>query len=523
MKIHQTLKTFDSSLFSSLRIVAVSIFLIQFYGCSTKKNNSIPNVILILADDLGYGELGIYGQHIIETPNIDQLSKEGIRFLNSYSGSPVCAPARAVILTGKHTGNTHIRGNDEWAERGDVWNFSAMFNDSTLEGQRPLLPSETTVAQWLKKRGYATGMVGKWGLGAPNTNSTPNKKGFDFFYGYNCQRQAHTYYPTHLWKNQSREILNNLIVTKKETIEEGSNPYDESSYIKFNQKEYSPELMHNQAMSFLEKNKKNPFFLYYASPLPHLPLQAPKKWVDYYVKKIGDEEPYLGDSYYPCRYPKATYAAMISYLDHQVGELIQKLKKMGVYENTLIIFTSDNGPSFVNHVDLEFFQSTGNLNNNRGRVKGTLYEGGIRVPLIVSWPKVIKESTVSNHITSAQDVFATIRDIVGSKKVSPNIDGLSFFPTLKSEKQKEHDFLYWEFPQSGGQQAIILDKWKGLKTGLQNEKSSLYLYDLSTDPKEEINLADKHTTIVNQMEKKLKEVHTKAKIKKFQIRSLDKR
>lgn len=508
-------------LFRCLQLVIFFYLLISFQSCTKKNNISTPNIVLILADDLGYGEIGSYGQQIIETPNIDMLAKKGIQFVNSYSGSPVCAPARAVILTGKHTGNTHIRGNDEWADRGDVWSFKAMFNDSTLEGQRPLLSTEITIAQWLKQQGYKTGMVGKWGLGAPNTNSTPNKKGFDFFYGYNCQRQAHTYYPTHLWRNNSKEVLDNIIVTKAEEIEKEANPYDESSYKKFNQKQYSPKLMHNEALSFLEKNKQNPFFLYYASPLPHLPLQAPKKWVDYYVKKLGDEAPYLGKAYYPCRYPKATYAAMISYLDEQVGEIVEKLKDIGVYENTLIVFSSDNGPSFVNHVDLDFFKSTGELNDDRKRVKGSLYEGGIRVPHIVSWPNIIKKSAISKHITSGQDFFSTIVDIVGNNKTPSSLDGLSYFPTLKNENQIKHDFLYWEFPQNGGQQAVRISKWKGIKTELQKKKSTLSLYNLSIDSKERINLAEDYITIVKQMEHILKKEHTSAKIKKFKIKSLD--
>jgi arylsulfatase len=281
-----------------------------------------------------------------------------------------------------------------------------MFDDPNLEGQRPLLDSIVTVAKVLNDNGYKTGMVGKWGLGAPMTNSIPNKKGFDFFYGYNCQRQAHTLYPTHLWRNENRHILNNYIVNKNETLDD-KDPYNQESYKKYNQSDYAPTLMHNEALSFIEQNKKNTFFLYYASPLPHLPLQAPEGWVKYYNEKFGKEEPYVGRSYYPNRTPRATYAAMISYLDEQVGEIIAKLKEIGEYENTLIIFTSDNGPTHVPQVDYEFFNSTGIFVNSRNTMKGSVNEGGIRVPMIASWPNEIEPGTSSDHISAFYDFFET--------------------------------------------------------------------------------------------------------------------
>ena len=258
-------------------------------SCSEKeKIIDKPNFIFILADDLGYGELEILGQNLIETPNIDQLAREGMILTDHYTGSPVCAPARAVLMTGLHTGHSPVRGNDEWKERGDVWSFEAMFEDSKLEGQRPLPDSTFTVASFLQSQGYKTGMVGKWGLGAPNTKSIPNNKGFDFFYGYNCQRQAHTLYPSHLWRNKERHILNNKIVNKG-PLDSSLDPNSEESYKIYNQNDYAPTLMHNEALGFLDRNKNNKFFLYYASPIPHLPLQAPEKWVNYYRKKFGKE------------------------------------------------------------------------------------------------------------------------------------------------------------------------------------------------------------------------------------------
>ena len=500
-------------------ITFLLIFVIYlFLGCDVN-NKENPNIIYIMADDLGYGELGVYGQKFIETPNIDILAKSGMLFTNHYSGAPVCAPARSVLLTGMHTGNTHIRANGEWSERGDVWSFKAMFNDPNLEGQRPLLDSIITVANVLSEGGYKTGMVGKWGLGAPMTNSIPNKKGFDFFYGYNCQRQAHTLYPTHLWKNDERQFLDNYIVTKQEGLD-NQDPYNEESYKKFNQNDYAPTLMHNEALNFIEENKNHPFFLYYASPLPHLPLQAPKKWVTYYNKKFGKEEPYTGRSYYPNRTPKATYAAMISYLDEQVGDLINKLKEIGKYENTLIIFTSDNGPTYLNQVDSNFFNSTGIFVNSRNTMKGSVNEGGLRVPMIASWPSKIKEGSSTNHISVFYDFFQTACDVAQVENKFKT-DGVSYYPTLIGKKQIKHKYLYWEYPASGGLQAIRLGNWKGIKRDLFKRKSKIELYNLLEDPKELNDLADEFPQIVIKMENFLKEAHTTPYLDNFIIPLLE--
>lgn len=504
-----------------MKIKLIFIILFISLSCSDKKQkNEHPNIVYILADDLGYGELGVFGQKIIETPNIDQLAKEGMILTNHYSGSPVCAPARAVLLTGLHTGNNPVRGNDEWKERGDVWSFEAMFENPELEGQRPLPDSIITVADILRSKGYKTGMFGKWGLGAPNTHSIPNNKGFDFFYGYNCQRQAHTFYPTHLWKNKDRHILDNKIVNKGR-LPIYLDPYNEESYNNYNQKDYAPTLIHQEALKFIEKNKDDKFFVYYASPIPHLPLQAPIEWVNYYKEKFGDEEPYTGGSgYYPNQYPKATYAAMISYLDQQVGELVKKLKEIGKYDNTLIIFSSDNGPTHIKHVDIDFFNSAGPFLNSENTVKGNLNEGGIRVPTIVTWPDVIPSGSESNHPSTFYDYLATVSDLVG---VSPpyKTDGISFLPTLKGKAQEKHKYLYWEFPSYGGQQAIRIDKWKGIKKGLFKGESRLKLYDLSVDSKELNDVASEHPDIVTKMENMMKEAHNTPSMDIFKIPVLE--
>lgn len=361
-----------------------NIFLVN---CTSKKIEKVskPNIIYILADDLGYGEVGAYGQQKIKTPNIDALAKNGMLFTQHYAGSPVCAPSRYSLLTGKHTGNAQIRGNDEWIERGSVWNYKKVYDSIQLEGQRPISANTETIGKMLKRAGYKTALIGKWGLGAPNTEGTPTKQGFDFFYGFNCQRQAHQLYPKHLWKNDKRVILDNELVPPHTKLDKGADSLAFKSYAKFQQKEYGPTKMHKQALQFIERHKNEPFFMYYASSLPHLPIQVPQKYVEPYRKIFGKETPYNGkQGYFPNRYPKASYAGMISYLDEQVGELVAKLKELNLYENTLVIFTSDNGPAFNGGVDPEFFNSAGIFPNNYGRTKGFTYEGGIRVPMIAS-------------------------------------------------------------------------------------------------------------------------------------------
>ena len=483
---------------SGIKKVGILIFgILLFMSCNKKEEQGKPNIIYILADDLGYGELGSYGQQIIETPNLDSLALSGMKFTQHYSGAPVCAPARCILLTGKHSGHADIRGNDEWASRGEVWSYEAMFRDPNLEGQRPMRDSTITIAEMLKANGYVTGMVGKWGLGAPLTESTPNKQGFDFFYGYNCQRQAHTLYPMHLWKNENKVILNNKFVALHANLPEGSDPNDPDSYTDFQLNDYAPELMHNEALQFLETVKDHPFFLYYASPLPHVPLQAPQKWVDFYKNKIKENGPYTGKGYFPNQFPRATYAAMISYLDEQIGDLVKKLKSLGIYENTLIIFTSDNGPTYAGGADTEFFNSARPFSTSYGKAKGFVYEGGIRVPMIASWPNSIAPGTSTHHISSFYDVFATFEDLIHIREANKT-DGLSFLPTLTGHgDQKKHEYLYWEFPEYKGQIAIRMGKWKGIIRNIKEGNLSLELFNIEEDSLELYNLADQYPEITD--------------------------
>ena len=484
---------------------------------------SRPNIIYILADDLGYAELGAYGQEKIETPNIDALAKEGMLFTQHYTSAPVCAPARYMLLTGTHSGHAYIRGNEEWGERGEVWNYKAMAKDSVLEGQRPMPDSTITIAKKLKGVGYSTAIFGKWGLGAPHTRSIPTKMGFDYFFGYNCQRQAHTYYPLHLYKNENRVHLNNDTISPNTKLAKGADINDPASYAPFTLNEYAPDLMFKELEGFVDRNKENPFFIYWATPIPHAAIQAPQKWVDYYKNKFGDEEPYLGErGYFPHQNPHAGYAAMVSYFDENIGKLVAKLKADGLYENTLIVFTSDNGPTFNGGTDSPWFDSAQPFRSELGRGKGFVYEGGIRVPMIASWPGHIKSGTKTDHISVHYDVMATLADVAGYEKPS-NTDGVSFLPTLLSkEGQKEHEFLYWEFPEYGGQLAIRMGDWKVVKSHLKDKKNEpkLELFNLRIDLKETTNVADQHPEILEKARKILQSQHTEPSIEKFKIPAL---
>lgn len=500
-----------------IAFIALTILL----GCGSKKEVSIkPNIIYILADDLGYGELGVYGQQKIKTPNIDRLARNGMLFSQHYSGAPVCAPARCVLLTGQHTGNAYIRGNDEWTERGDVWDYAKAVEDSNLEGQRPLLEGTITLGSILQEVGYRTGIVGKWGLGAPLSESIPTKKGFDFFYGYNCQRQAHQLYPMHLWRNEEKIRLSNKLVAPGTKLNEGADPFDPESYSAYTQNEYAPELLQREVLRFIEENKDQAFFMLYATPLPHLPLQVPDEYVRKYIDALGDEQPYLGDKgYFPNRYPRATYAGMISYLDDQVGEIVSKLKELGLYENTLIIFTSDNGPSYTGGVDAAYFNSARPFSNDYGRTKGFVYEGGIRVPMIAQWPNKIKAGSRSDLVSAFWDALPTLANITGA--TIPNTsDGISFLPTLLGENQTQHDYLYWEFPEYGGQQAVRIGKWKGIRKEIKKGNMTLELYDLETDAGEQNNLATDLPDIISKMEEIMHKEHSPSTVDRFKMTAL---
>ena len=505
-------------------IKAATIAILLFTSFSIKAQKTIsqkPNIVYILADDIGYGDIGVYGQQKIETPNIVGLAKKGMLFTQHYA-MPVCAPSRYSLMTGLHSGHAYIRGNDEWEERGDVWSFKAMEANPALEGQLPIPDSTVTIAKVLKKAGYKTALVGKWGLGGPMTTGIPNNQGFDYFYGSLCQRQDHQYYPGHLWENTFRVVLNNKIQDPDIKFPSDKDQLDPANYAVYQQNDYAPDFIIKAALKFIDKNRSHPFFLYYADPLPHASMQAPADLVEYYHKKFGDEKPFLGGSYVPCRYPRATHAAMITLLDRHVGEIIKKLKEEGIYDNTIIIFSSDNGSSNEGGADCAFFDSNGPFKNEYGWGKGFLYEGGIREPLIVSWPGKIKPGTKSDLMCATWDVMPTLCAITGIS-APQNIDGISFLPTLihQSEKQKKHPFLYWEFPGYNGQQAVRLGNWKGIRFNLDKGNLKIKLFDLDNDIQEQHDVADQHPEIVKKMEEIMKKEHTTAAVDRFKIKAID--
>ena len=434
-----------------------------------------PNIVYIVADDLGYGDLGCYGQKDIRTPNLDRMAREGMLFTQHYSGSTVCAPSRSSLMTGLHTGHTPIRGNKEYQP----------------EGQHPLPSEAVTVAEILKKLGYATGAFGKWGLGYPGSQGDPNNQGFDEFYGYNCQRYAHNYYPYFLRHNDKKVMLPGNEGRKTE--------------------QYGPDLIQEQTLKFIEANKDKPFFLF----VPHAELLVPEDDIVRSYRGKFPEKPYKGidggpnykiGGYGSVETPRANFAAMVTRLDRHVGEILGKLRELALDKNTLVIFTSDNGPHGEGGANPAYFDSSGPL---RG-MKRDLYEGGIRVPMIARWPGQIEAGSRGDHICAFWDVMPTLAELAGAE-VPVNIDGISFAPTLlgQSQKQKEHDYLYWEFHEQGGRQAVRRGRWKAIRLQVKRDPNGpLELYDLQIDPQEKNNVASQHPDIIERMTQIMAEAHT---------------
>ncbi|MFC1565000.1 arylsulfatase [candidate division KSB1 bacterium] len=473
-----------------------ALSLSQFEFCSLKDKEK-PNIIFILADDLGYNELGCYGQTKIRTPNIDKLAEEGMKFTQHYSGSPVCAPSRCTLLTGKHTGHAYIRDNDEMTERGDVW------RDRSIEGQRPLLPNTVTIGTLLQNAGYKTGAIGKWGLGGPEDTGHPNKQGFDHWYGYLCQRVAHNYYPTHLWRNGEKDILEgNDYFYPHQKLPEDKDPNDRASYEPYRGKVYSQDPMAEEALNFIRENKDNPFFLYLPFIVPHVSIQVPEDSLAEYEGEFEDT-PYKGEKgYLPHPAPRAGYAAMITRMDREIGRIMDLLKELGIDDNTLVVFTSDNGPTFNGGTDSEFFNSAGPL---RG-LKTQVYEGGIRVPMIARWNGKIKPGTVSNHISAFWDFMPTFADLLDID-TQEETDGISILPTLlgNSGKQEEHEYLYWEYRRQN--QAVRMGDWKAVRL---KPSDRIQLYNLRYDIGEKEDVADRYPEIVDNIAEIMKNGRTES-------------
>jgi arylsulfatase A len=474
--------------------------LFSFHVCYSQSAAKKPNVIYIYADDLGYGELGSYGQEKIKTPNLDRMAAEGIRFTNHYTGAPVCAPARCMLLTGKHSGNSYIRGNYELGG----------FEDDQEGGQMPLHEGSFTIGHLMKKAGYVTGAVGKWGLGMSNTTGDPNKQGFDYFYGFLDQKQAHNHYPTHLWENGKWDTLNNAYIKVHQPL-----PKDETDRAMFDQfkgKDYAMDKMVQKSMAFIEQHKTQPFFLYLPFPSPHVSLQVPDDALQEYLGKF-DDKPYRGDrGYASTLYPRATYAAMITYMDKQIGRIMDQLKKLGLDDQTIIMFSSDNGTTFdVGGVEAKYFNSVSGL---RG-LKQDLYEGGIREPFIVRWPGRIKAGRVTDHISAQFDLMPTLGELTGIQ--TGNTDGISFLPELLGKPQSQHPYLYFEFPEKSGQVAVRMGEWKGVKSNMKNRNSEWELYNLKNDPSEMKDVAVDHLELVKKFAEIVKKEHRPSHINDWEF------
>lgn len=424
-----------------------------------------PNVIYILADDLGYGDLGSYGQKRIETPHLDRMAEGGMRFTQHYAGSTVCAPSRASLMTGVHTGHASVRGNVELLIR----------------------PDEITLAEVMKKAGYATAAIGKWGIGHPPPPDDPQRNGFDHFFGYLSMWHAHNSYPEFLWRDQEVVSLNNVV----EHPEEYYRPSQRELVGWASKKiDYSNDLFTQKALDFLDQQDE-PFFLYLAYTIPHANNEGPA------FGGPGMEVPELGQ-YSERDWPGAEKrkAAMITRLDGYVGQILESLQNRGLDQQTLVIFSSDNGPHREGGVDPDFFESNGRL---RG-IKRDLYEGGIRVPMIAHWPGTVQPGSESHHVSAFWDILPTLADLV-NQPVDHPVDGISFLPELLGEKQPQHEYLYWEFHERGSKQAVRMGNWKGLRL---SPASPLELYDLDTDSSETHDVASDHPKVVKQIESVLK-------------------
>lgn len=479
-----------------------------------------PNIVFIIADDLGWGDLGCYGQTKIKTPNLDRMAAEGMRLTRHYSGNAVCAPSRCVLMSGLHPGHAFIRDN----------------RSIQPEGQWPIPDETVLIPELLKTLGYTTGGFGKWGLGGPGTSGEPLKQGMDRWYGYNCQGVAHNFYPTYLWDDAKKVSLNNPDFPSKDTLKPGEDPNNPASYARFEGKEYSADLIADQALKFIQDHKDRPFYLFWPTTVPHLALQVPADSLAEYEGKFEDPPYPGGKGYLPHFKPRAAYAAMITRMDREIGKAMDLVQKLGLDEDTIFVFVSDNGPLHGTHeglagTDATFFNSSGGLRDG----KGSLYEGGIRVPGIIRWKGKIGPGQTSDRVTGFEDWMPTLLELAGAKDKTPaKLDGISFAPTLLGEKQPERPFLYREIGSYGGLQCVRIGQWKGVRTGLNPRPAAkkkagkgqaaapnfhIALYDLSADPKEENDVSAAHPDIIAQMEKVLREQHTPSK--DFPIPALD--
>ena len=455
--------------------IAVAVLLSPLTSQSAETR---PNIVYILADDLGYGDLGCYGQKTLKTPNLDRLAAEGIRFTRHYAGSTVCAPSRCVLMTGLHTGHARIRGN----------------------GPGMLNPNDLTIATVLQDAGYHTGCFGKWGIGNPPPLNDPNQHGFDEFYGYVNMFHAHNYYPEFLVRNGVKEPLRNVLYPDWKAQE---TPEREGRGVSQTAIDYAPELIFNEALKFIRTESDQPFFLYYALNIPHANNEGGRETR---IAKNGMRSPDFGsfiDKPWPIQ--EKGFAGMMQTIDNHVGEILAQLKELGIDENTIVLFSSDNGPHQEGGHQMEFFNSNGSL---KGK-KRDLYEGGVRVPFVVRWPGTIRTHQVSDLVSGFQDIFPTLASLAGVKG-SPHTDGLSLTPTLLGNPgaQVTHPHLYWEFYEQGGKVAVLRGNWKAVRRNiLKRPDAPIELYNLLSDPEEHRNIAAQHEGLVRSLARVMEREH----------------
>ena len=457
-------------------LISTGLLLTTPFIHAEKNKDKKPNVVFILADDLGYGDLSCYGQEKFETPNIDKLAQSGMRFTQCYSGTTVSAPSRSCLLTGTHSGHTPVRGNLELDP----------------EGQFPLPDDARTIFEVMKDAGYKTSAFGKWGLGYIGSTGDPKNQGCDTFYGYNCQLLAHSYYPDHLWDNDKRVELE-----------------DNNLNVQYGKGTYSQDLIHGKALEYLDNmNPDEPFFMWYPTIIPHAELIVPEDSIIQKFRGMYPEKPYKGTEpgspafrkggYCSQFHPHATFAAMVYRLDVYVGQIIQKLKDKGLYDNTIIIFASDNGPHNEGGADPTFFNTEERL---RG-LKRALYEGGMRVPYIAYWPGTIEAGSISDLMAAGWDMMPTFVELLGEDTDwrEEAMDGLSILPTLTGKgEQRQHDFLYWEFHEENGRQAVRAGDWKLIRQNIKNGNPTHELYNIAEDPHEDNNLANTYPDKVEEL------------------------
>ena len=494
--------------YKSISLIGGTLLLSTLTANGQKKNTQ-PNILFILCDDMGYGDLGCYGQPFIRTPHIDTMANEGMRFTQAYAGSPVSAPSRASFMTGQHSGHCEVRGNKEYWKNVPIVLYGQN-QEYSIVGQHPYDSDHVILPEIMKDNGYTTGMFGKWAGGYEGSRSTPDKREIDEYYGYICQFQAHLYYPNFL--NRYSKALGDTGVVRVVMDENIKYPMYGPDYQK--RPQYSADMIHQKALEWLDQqDDKQPFFGILTYTLPHAELVQPEDSIlNEYKAKFNPDKEFKGSEgsrYNAITHTHAQFAGMITRLDYYVGEVLKKLKEKGLDENTLVIFSSDNGPHEEGGADPTFFGRDGKL---RG-LKRQCHEGGIRIPFIARWPGHIPAGKVNDHICAFYDLMPTFCEVIGIKdyekkyrnkeKEVDYFDGISFAPTLLGKKkQKKHDFLYWEFDETD-QIAVRMDDWK-----MVVKKGTPFLYNLKTDIHEDTDIALQHPDVVEKMKAIIFEQHT---------------